>query len=133
MSVTTAPTSEMPSVQAGLRSNYRLDAWLATVPAESVVRLKAINASTDSARHIILSLAYGLTDAHIGKLNRIITALLISRLKAERAGKVHTVERINDFMDEMHQAIDAVCGMSGQRKGNAHVCGRARGIARQMG
>lgn len=115
----------------GLQRQYRLDAWLATIPPESVSRLRAINTSTDSARHIILSLAYGLTDAHIGKLNRIITALLISRLKAERAGKEHTVARINKFMEEMHHAIDAVCGMSGKTHSNAEVCGRARGMARR--
>lgn len=58
---------------------------------------------------------YALSDTHIRKLNRIITALLIARLKAERTGKVTLVSRINNVMDDLHAAIDLVTGSSVKR------------------
>lgn len=80
--------------------------WLLAIPQDSLARLRVINTSTSSSRHVILSLTFALYDTHIRRLNRIITALLIARLKAERAGKTRLVARINNVMNDMHGAID---------------------------
>jgi hypothetical protein len=86
--------------------------WLLDLPEESRNRLRAINMSAGSAEHIILALAFGIYDRHIRKVNQMITSLLVARLRAERAGKVLMVNRINSFMEEMHAAIDQTTGGS---------------------
>lgn len=110
-------------------SASQLHGWLMTLPADSLARLRTINMSTVSSKHVILSLAYGIYDRHIGKLNRIITSLLISRLKAERAGRTAVVARINDFMEEMHEAIDMATGTAGLRRKTGHACNRTMRVA----
>jgi hypothetical protein len=99
--------------------------WLVTLPDESIDRLRTINTSTGSSRHIILTLAFGVYDKHIGKLNRIITSLLIARLRAERAGKTSLVERINDFMHDIHHEVDVLTGTAANVRNRENVCGRA--------
>jgi hypothetical protein len=80
--------------------------WLAGLPEDSISRLRLINRSTSSSHHVLLAIAFGFYDRHIFKLNRIITTMLVSRMKAEKAGKVRLVERINNFLDEIHKAVD---------------------------
>lgn len=94
--ITTSPTSRQAAF-------YQ---WLLAIPQDSLARLRVINSSTSSSRHVILSLTFALYDAHIRRLNRTITALLIARLKAERTGKTRLVARINNVMNDMHAAID---------------------------
>jgi hypothetical protein len=48
-------------------SSSQLHSWLMTLPTESLVRLRNINMSTVSSKHVILSLAYGLYDRHIDR------------------------------------------------------------------
>jgi hypothetical protein len=102
-----------------------LKTWLMDLPADSLKRLKAINASTGSSRHIILSLTYGIYDSHIRKLNGMITGLLIARLRAERAGNSNLVHRINRFMHNVHEAVDLATGVNSKSIDNGNVCGRA--------
>ncbi|MBX9722400.1 MAG: hypothetical protein K2X81_13455 [Candidatus Obscuribacterales bacterium] len=95
------------------------------MPEESIKRLRAINKSTSSARHVILTLTYGLYDPNIGQLNRMIVALLLRRMKAERAGESALVARINDFMKLMHEAIDNVTNVVREHPdSSAEVCNR---------
>lgn len=84
--------------------------WLMKLPEDTVNRLRMINSSAGSSHHIILALTYGLYDRHIRKINRIISSLLIARLKAKRAGKTLVVARINHIMGEVHAAIDQLTG-----------------------
>lgn len=99
--------------------------WLLGMPQESIERLRAINLSTGSSRHVILALTYGIYDVHIRKINRMITSLLIARLKAERAGKCRLIARINDFMENMHSAIDFATGTSHEKLAGATPCNRS--------
>ncbi len=98
--------------------------WLLSMPEESISRLKNINESTGSAHHVILTLTYGFYDPCIAKLNRMITALLLRRMRAERQGKLFLVERINTFMNEMHKCIDRVTGVNKALNGSRNACNR---------
>lgn len=99
--------------------------WLTSLPKDSLERLRVINMSTASSRHVILSLTFGLYDAHIRKLNRVITSLLIARLKAERAGKARLVARINNLMEDMHTAIDQATGTPALKRARGSPCNRS--------
>lgn len=99
-------------------------AWIESMPPESTRRLAIINNSTNSARHIVIALSYGLYDRHIRKLNQIITSLLVLRMKAERENKTRTVERLNKFMDEIHLAIDIATDTNRDRTQNGEACRR---------
>ncbi len=103
-----------------------LQSFIASLPKDSIERLRHINLSTGSPRHIILTLAYGIYDRHIGRLNKMITGLLISRLKAERAGKIRLVNRINDFLENMHEAIDLVTDTGDKRSRDGFACKTAK-------
>lgn len=97
--------------------------WLKNLPPDSIARLRQINLSASSSRHIILTLAYGVYDRHIRKLNGIITGLLLARLKAERSGRDATISRINKVMEDIHLAIDQVTDTAHPKNGGA--CNRS--------
>jgi hypothetical protein len=98
-------------------------AWLEGFPNSSILRLKAINTSTSSSRHIILALAYGLTDLRIAKLNGLITGLMLRRMQAERRGDSVRIERIEKVLHSLHLAIDKVTGFEASRvHGDGQVC-----------
>lgn len=97
--------------------------WLEAFPPQSILRLKAINASTSSSRHIILALAYGLTDLRIAKLNGLITGLLLRRMQAQRQGDTRRVERIEKVLHALHKAIDKVTGFEASTMhGDGQIC-----------
>lgn len=110
-----------------------LQSWIASFPAESIERLRLINATTGSSKHIILSLAYGLYDKQIRALNRMITQLLLARMKAERRGKTQAVKQINDYMEELHEAIDAVTKITSVRSSSQAACSRPTRIILSSG
>jgi hypothetical protein len=85
--------------------------WLFALPEDSIRRLAVVNRSTTSSHHVLLAIAYGFYDRNIFKLNRTITTMLVSRMKAQRAGKTRLVERINCFLEEIHVAVDLVTGV----------------------
>lgn len=98
-------------------------AWLEGFPHSSILRLKAINTSTSSSRHIILALAYGLTDLRIAKLNGLITGLMLRRMQAERRGDSVRIERIEKVLQSLHLAIDKVTGFEASKvHGDGQVC-----------
>ncbi|MBX9685330.1 MAG: hypothetical protein K2X27_01435 [Candidatus Obscuribacterales bacterium] len=99
--------------------------WLLELPEDSLHRLRLINMNTRSSRHVILSLTYGLYDPHIRRLNRMITSLLIARLRAERQGKARLVARINSLMEDMHMAIDQVTGTPINQAARGSPCNRS--------
>jgi hypothetical protein len=99
--------------------------WLAQMPAPSIERLRHINLSTTGSHHIILALGYALYDSHIRKLNRLITSLLLARMRAERNGNERSVERINKLMNDLHSAIDSITGTTGMRQSDSVACVRA--------
>lgn len=97
--------------------------WLAEFPSQSILRLKAINTSTSSSRHIILALAYGLTDLRIAKLNGLITGLMLRRMQAQRRADTRRVERIEKVLHALHKAIDKVTGFEASTiHGDGQVC-----------
>ena len=115
---------------AGLNSRnspeHGFTAWLEGFPNHSILRLKAINTSTSSSRHIILALAYGLTDFRIGKLNGLITGLMLRRMQAERRGDRKRIERIEKVLHALHISIDKVTGFPASTvHGDGQIC-RAR-------
>lgn len=99
-----------------------LHSFIVNLPADSIDRLRTINTSTSSSKHIILTLAYGLYDGNIRKLNKMITGLLLSRMKAEKAGKERLVNRINNFLEIMHEAIDLATGTGHLRAKDGNAC-----------
>ena len=105
----------------------QLHDWLLSMPDESIRRLRTINENTGSARHVILTLAFSIVDGNIRSLSRMITGLLISRMKAERADDQATIERINEYMKGMHESIDAVTGVHRALNGSRHACNRIAG------
>lgn len=109
-----------------------LYAWLLSMSGESLGRLKVINANTSSSKHVILALAFGLYDGNIRRLNRMITQLLLARMRAERHGDACKIARINELMEEMHVAIDKVTGVDGRgMRQDQDVCNRPRGASRK--
>jgi hypothetical protein len=82
--------------------------WLAGWPPESVERLRIINRSHGSSRHILLSLGYGVYDKNIRKMNQVITGLLLARMRAHRSNQVRNIERLNALMEDIHVAVDVV-------------------------
>lgn len=109
-----------------------LYAWLAAMGPESTERLRIINANSNSSKHVIIALTFGLYDANIRRLNRIITHLLVARLKAERRGDAKHVARINELMEEMHVAIDRVTGVDRAKNQEGGVCNRPRRSGRPV-
>lgn len=103
-----------------------LHAWLLAMPPESLQRLRVINANTASSKHIIQALAFGLIDGNIRRLNRMITHLLLTRMRAERQGKTQTIARINELMEDMHEIIDCVTGIERTAFKNEGVCNRPK-------
>lgn len=107
-----------------------LHAWLLAMPPESLHRLRVINSNTASSKHIIQALAFGLIDGNIRRLNRMITHLLLTRMRAERHGKTQTIARINELMEDMHEVIDRVTGVEREHFKNEGVCNRPKSSAR---
>lgn len=102
----------------------RFQDWLNDLPDDSIRRLRAINMSTNSSKHVILALTYGIFDLNIRRINRMITYMLVARMKAERANKTIFVQRINQFMEYMHESIDAVTGFSRADRHSSSPCNR---------
>ncbi len=121
--VSSATTS---GVEVENTSKDALQQWLMRWPEDSLKRLKDINTSTDSSRHVILSLTYGLYDPQIRKLNRVITSLLVARLKSQRAGNAGLVAQINNLMENMHLAVDLATGTNSRRDSHSSPCNRPR-------
>ena len=112
---------------AGTRSaEHGFLTWLEAFPAPSKQRLHAINTSTSSSRHIILALAYGLTDFRIARLNGLITGLMLRRMQAERRGESNRIAKIENVLHALHVAIDKVTGYEAYKiHGDGQIC-RAR-------
>lgn len=110
----------------------QLRLWLASMPPDSLERLKQINSHTGSAHHVILTLAYGLRDRYINKLNRMIIGLLLRRMKAEQSGNEKQVERINSYMKEMHELIDNITGVNTAINGDRAACNRTKSARRTI-
>lgn len=106
--------------------NKQLLSWLQSMPSESLNKLRMINESTGSARHVILTLAFAICDSNIRSLSRMITGLLVKRMQAERAGSMLQVEKIDQYMRHMHESIDFVTGVSVATNGSRHSCNRAK-------
>lgn len=109
-----------------LNTKSNLTEWLEKMPIESLERLRRINESTGSAKHVVLTIAFSIYDSNIRSIGRMITGLLIKRMQAERIGASIQVERINDYMLQMHESIDDVTGVRRALNGPRHACNRAR-------
>lgn len=121
----------MLAIAAAREAENGFTSWLAGFPKPSILRLRAINTSTSSSRHIILALAYGLTDLRIAKLNGLITSLMLRRMQAERRGDNKRIERIEKVLHSLHIAIDTVTGFEASKiHGDGQVC-RARTKSRK--
>lgn len=94
-----------------LTSN-ELYSWILSWPSESISRLKTINESTGSAKHVVLTVAYSVYDRKICQIGQMITSLLLARMRAERSGQEQQVARINKFMLSVHESIDKATGVS---------------------
>jgi len=88
-----------------------LYAWMQTFPQPSIDKLRQINAGARSAKHVLLALAYGATDRHVGSVNRLIVSLLVSRMKAESRQELLRIARIQETLTALHTAIDAITGV----------------------
>jgi hypothetical protein len=84
--------------------------WLNGFPEPTINRLKTINNSAQDARHVIISLGYGVYDCRIRAVNNLIIKLLVARMQAERTQNQHTVARIKAILTGLHIAIDWVTG-----------------------
>lgn len=84
---------------------------LLAFPQDSAQRLEHINHSATSAHHVLLAIKYGVTDAHIGALNKTIVSLLLSRLRAERNRNQRVIDKVNETMLGLHLAIDWMTGV----------------------
>jgi hypothetical protein len=84
--------------------------WLRRFPDPSLHRLTRINLAATSSAHIILALSYGMHDRHIGALNKMIVGLLLARHKARRRGDFSAEARIENKLQDLHGAINAVTG-----------------------
>lgn len=109
---------------ASQMSGTNLRRWMQSLPPESIARLRTINLSTSGSSHVILAVAYGIVDRNIRAVNRMITALLLARLRAERAGETKLVERINRFMDEMHESVNQATNSRPAQQTRERSCGR---------
>lgn len=96
--------------------------WLLGFPAVSRDRLTEINHAATSARHIILTLTYSLIDPNIRHLSRVITNVLLLRLKHERAGRKLMCERLERQLKDLHTAIDLVTGVERLSHDSHEVC-----------
>lgn len=121
----------MHAIASAHEAENGFTSWLAGFPKPSILRLRAINTSTSSSRHIILALAYGLTDLRIAKLNGLITGLMLRRMQAERRGDKKRIERIEKVLHSLHMAIDTVTGFEASKiHGEGQIC-RARTKAKK--
>lgn len=84
--------------------------WLNGFPEPSLNRLKRINDSAQDARHVVLSLGFGVYDCRIRAVNNLIIKLLVARMRAERNKNDSTVARIQAILTGLHVAIDWVTG-----------------------
>lgn len=84
--------------------------WLSGFPESSINRLRTINNASADARHVIISLGYGVYDCRIRGLNNMIIKLLVARLNAERTQNERTLARIQAILTGLHVAIDWVTG-----------------------
>ncbi|GEM_PF-827310 len=84
--------------------------WLSGFPEPSINRLRTINNASADARHVIISLGYGVYDCRIRALNNMIIKLLVARMHAERAQNERTLERIQVILTGLHVAIDWTTG-----------------------
>lgn len=104
-------------------AEWGFTSWIQRFPASTIKRLQAIQNSTTSSRHIILTLAYGLTDFNIAKLNALITRLMVRRMQAERVGDSAKIEQIEQVLTSLHKAIDQVTGIpASKRHAGTDVC-----------
>lgn len=116
----------MHAIAAARSAETGFTTWLNGFPPSSILRLRAINTSTSSSRHIILALAYGLTDFRIAKLNGLITGLMLRRMQAQRRGDGKRIERIEKVLQSLHVAIDRVTEFpASEIHGDGQIC-RAR-------
>lgn len=88
-----------------------LEHWLKSMPSATIERLQKINEAASSSAHIILALSYGLSDPNVRRINKIIVDLMLSRHKAQRRGQKQLELRIENKLQDLHQAINFVTGM----------------------
>ncbi len=84
--------------------------WLSGFPEPSINRLRTINNASADARHVIISLGFGVYDCRIRALNNMIIKLLVARMHAERDNNERVLERIQAILTGLHVAIDWVTG-----------------------
>lgn len=89
-----------------------LQAWMLCFPTATIERLCNINSSTGSAKHVVMSLGYGIYDKNIAAINRTIVRLLLNRMRAEKNGNEIMIKRIQNILAGVHYAIDSVTGKS---------------------
>lgn len=98
--------------------------WMATFPPESRERLRRINLAATSSNHVVLAVAYGLFDPSIRAINRMITNLLLLRMRLERIGDCLRAERVERKLTELHTAIDLITGVKREAGAHHEACRR---------
>lgn len=101
--------------------------WMAAFPPESRERLRRINLAATSSNHVVLAVTYGLFDPCIRSLNRMITSLLLLRMRLERRGDRCRVERVERKLSELHTAINLITGIKREPGSHHEACRRPRG------
>lgn len=96
--------------------------WLHKFPVSSKKKLKEINTAADSSRHIILTVKYSATDSYIRCLSRIIIHFLLIRMKHEKRGTTKVARNIESTMSALHEAVDAITGVSRRSKNSHELC-----------
>lgn len=114
---------------ARFEQRHALYRWLHSFPPESIHRITTINNAAGSAKHVLLALAFGVYDTHVRKLNNVIIGLQVRRLRAERHHDARTIEVIQNKLNDLHHAIDWVCGtipLFTERPGEIAACNRLK-------
>lgn len=101
---------------------HKLFKWLSGFPAQSLDRLKQINLSTNSSKHIILTVSYGLIDPNIRAVNKMIVNLLLLRMKFEKKGDCKRIEKVEKKMQELHVVVDELTGVTREAKNSHELC-----------
>ncbi|MGD9682498.1 MAG: hypothetical protein AB7W16_15030 [Candidatus Obscuribacterales bacterium] len=98
--------------------------WMAAFPPESRERLRRINLAATSSNHVVLAVTYGLFDPSIRALNRMITNLLLLRMRLERRGDRRRAERVERKLSELHTAINLITGVKREPGAHHEACRR---------
>lgn len=107
--------------------------WIQQFPDESIEKLRHINTSATSSKHVLLALAYGFCDVHIRRVNRVIISLMLRRMQAQRVGDSEIVQQLQSRLTDLHVAIDRATGasppFSRTNRQVQELCNKARGFS----